>query len=155
MKTSKELAQIFRSIESADVLGFFGSVLIPHLEYVDAKGWLKDGVTSEDWIELQTDVPLTRDDIIEEMRDYMEFAWDKCEGERGISASRSVDKFAAWLLILDDELWKELQTGRDFCPYGAPLLAKISQKYDFHAPFMIHFSEHGTWANPYKVKEQD
>lgn len=154
MKTSNELAQVFRTIEATDMLGFFGSVLIPRLEYNDAKGWLSDDVTLSEWLEVQANVPMSQEAIIEEMRDYMEFAWGKCEEERGISASRSIDKFSAWLLILNDDLWEELRTGNDYSPYGAPLLAKVSQKFGFNAPTEIHFDDNTEWHNPYKMENE-
>jgi len=78
---------------------------------------------------------LTYRDVVEAMRSYMEFAWGKVIGHRGISASRSVAKMSAWLwLLADEELHKFAEDSRNYPQYGAPILAKISRKYTFWIP---------------------
>lgn len=150
MKDSKQLSEAYRIVFEDDFFGFYGEVIVPRLKYDDAKEWLQDDVTESDFREMVEEYPKTKDAIIEELRDYMDFAWGKCEDERGISAGRSINKIAAWLMILDDDLWQELHKGDDFYPYGAPLLAKVCDKYGFDAPETIKFYKCGEWQNPYK-----
>ena len=53
----------------------------------------------------------------------MEFAKKKAENERGISASRSIAHYIAWLwLANDNDLWNEID---DYYDYGIPQLKII------------------------------
>lgn len=83
---------------------------------------------------------LERDDVLREMREYMNFAWEKVEDHRGLSASRSVDKFIAWVWVLGDEgVYEELveMQERAYPQYGAPILKKVCKTYDFPIPSSV------------------
>jgi len=61
----------------------------------------------------------------ETMKEYMEFAFGKAHGERGLSASRSMAHFAAWLwLDGNEELAEEI---REFEDYGLENLRSICE----------------------------
>jgi len=70
---------------------------------------------------------LTKEAIVSEMSDYMPFAIGKAEGERGISASRSIWKYEQWLWVLEDELG---ETIGDYDDYGLGALNQIAEKYN-------------------------
>ena len=76
--------------------------------------------------------PLTEEAVIEEMRGYMNFAFGKAHGQRGISASRSVWKYVQWLWLIEDEdLLAFAENESNYAMYGLPVLRKISDKYGF------------------------
>jgi len=123
MKTQEEIVE--RLKEPGDMFGFGPGVLIGYLEYEHAKPYLKEGVTTEEW---KPDT-LTREAVLETMRDYMEFAWGKAQNHRGLSASRSVIKFEAWVWLLGDS-----PIEAEYAQYGCPTLAAICARYDFPVP---------------------
>lgn len=80
-------------------------------------------------------IPLWHEEVIAVMRDYMDFAWTKVRGHRGISAGRSVQKYEAWAWLLDDEeTVKVCRDNSQYAPYGAPILKHICGKYGFEVP---------------------
>lgn len=128
IRSSKEILARLEVIKEDDVLSFKREVLFAYLDYEAVKPSLKDGVTEEEWNAARATDPL------EEARDYMEFAWGKVEGHRGISAERSVGKMEEWLWLLgrDDLLEKVKETS--YCQYGAPKLAVICEELGWPVP---------------------
>lgn len=82
--------------------------------------------------------PLAADDfpaIKAAMGKYMEFAWDKVADQRGISASRSIEKMQEWAWLLgDDEVVAWCNDLALYPQYGAPILGRICEKYGFPIP---------------------
>ena len=71
---------------------------------------------------------LTRENVIQEIKEYLPFAIGKAEGERGISAERSMFKFTEWLWVLeDDDLLNVIDKG--YIDYGLAILNIIKGKY--------------------------
>jgi hypothetical protein len=94
--------------------------LINFLSFENAKPHLKEDYVKE--VEAGTkqwEQHTTVEKAAEEFLDYMKFAWGKAEDERGISASRSVQKLGMWLWIMnrddlrrvieDDDLYDRLR----------------------------------------------
>lgn len=104
----------------ADGAWFSPSDLIQALPFEAAKPFLKDEVTEDQWV--QTTDPES------EIRNYMDFAWGKANGCRGLSAGRSVEHMQAWLwLDGKDELSKRLDDVYEF--YGKTCLALVCKEY--------------------------
>ena len=77
----------------------------------------------EDWRQI-TDIKEAAQDFL----DYMVFAWKKAIDEKGVSASRSIDKLSAWMRILGRTDIAEILDNDDlFYPYGRPALKKACQ----------------------------
>lgn len=131
MRTDQEIIDYYGKVKDDDFLGTMGSELISRLPFDSAKPFLKKDADSSKWITL----PRDNKSILKEMRDYMEFAWDKATGHRGISAGRSIDHFRAWLFLVgDDELLAFANAEGNYPNYGCPILKKISEKYGFPVP---------------------
>jgi hypothetical protein len=65
---------------------------------------------------------------------YLDFAWDKATGHRGLSASRSLDHFRGWCWLLgDDEALSFIDDDANFPQYGAPILMYLSKRFG-HTP---------------------
>jgi hypothetical protein len=132
VRTQEEIRDHYEKHRYEDILGFVGDVLLPYLRFELVKPWLKPECTEEDW---GTQLPLAREAIVEQMRVYMEFAWEKALNHRGISADRSVTKMAMWLWILGDDDAVRFAKDQDNYPnYGAPVLKYVCERYGFPIP---------------------
>lgn len=131
MKTYDEIVAFYEAESKNDFLGFTADVLLPYLPVEKVKPFLKEDADLSEW----KTVPLTEESVITEMRGYMEFAWGKAQDHRGISASRSVEKMSAWLWLLgDEETLSFAKDGDNYRNYGAPILKKICEVYQFPIP---------------------
>lgn len=111
-----------------DLLGFKAEVLVSFLTFDQAKPLLKPDTNPENWTEVS---PLTEDEVLRQMRNYMIFAWQKAIDHRGISASRSVEKIGEWLWLLEEE---SVIVGVPYPQYGVPLLLKVCEAFEFQIP---------------------
>ena len=82
-------------VSKRDFFGFETGELIFHLPFDSAKEFLGPEVTREEYKQMSC----KRDDIVARMLDYMPFAWEKANGCRGISASRSMSHFTSWVWL--------------------------------------------------------
>lgn len=119
MRTAAEIIARIKEVSDRDFFGFETGDLVVCLNYEDAKPFLKEG--NEDW----TATPHDRESIIARMKEYMPFAWDKAQNQRGLSAGRSMCHFMAWTWLAGDDLG-DLLTYDD---YGIPHLKKICDHY--------------------------
>ena len=117
MRHQKEILQRIKEIENEDFLGFQTSNLIKYLDYENAKPFLKDGVTKEEWRKANRKSPK------EQMIEYMSFAWEKANNFRGLSANIAMDYYMAWLWLDGDEkIWPTL---KEYQYYGKDHLITI------------------------------
>ena len=118
----------------ADIFGAEQIDLGFYLDFEHAKPHLQDGVTEQEWIESQEK---TRKKFLEEsglemtpeneLRSYMDFAWEKANGRRGLSANRSLFHMRAWLW-LEGVPWAD-EVFDDYQFYGKPALVRICEHY--------------------------
>lgn len=115
MKTQDEIAARFQEVSKNDFFGFAQETLLSVMDFEHAKPHLKEGVTAEEWKPILTDEELKKEAL-----EYLEFAWEKAEGHRGISANRSATKMTlyCWLLGLDS---KKIEDA-GYSQYGCPKL---------------------------------
>lgn len=74
--------------------------LVLFLPYEYAKEFLKPEVTEIEW---EKDVlSLDKELITNKIIDYLPFAFEKAEDERGLSAMRSIEYLKAWLFLFGD-----------------------------------------------------
>jgi len=130
-RTIEEIVNYYKTIKADDFLGFQAEVLLSYLPAKTLRQFCKKGARLSDW----KSYPLTKKQILKEMKEYMEFAWDKVENHRGISANRSIVKMRAWLWLLKNQELVDFANNPDNYPnYGAPILKKICEKYGFLVP---------------------
>lgn len=103
-------------VERDDWMGTQRSDLINYLPYEQARRWLKDGVTEQEWADATAE-----QDPAKQARDYLPFAVEKAIGHRGLSAGRSIDHLRAWLWLLGDEPYRRLEAA-EYAQYGVPQL---------------------------------
>jgi len=131
MRTQEEIVNKIKADDG--MFSFIPEVLIGFLTHENALPFLDDEWKDKaaEWIAK----PQDRDAIINEMMEYVEFAWEKCLDHRGLSAGRSVSKMRGWLWLLgDDEALAFAEDDNNYSNYGAPILRHISVKYSFPIP---------------------
>jgi hypothetical protein len=123
MRTQDDILAKIEELKDSDWMGTTRGDLIDFLEFKNVKQFLKDGITEEQWQESFTEN--TEDNIRDKMADYLSFAFEKAEGERGLSAGRSMDHYSAWIWLLDEE--DHFGDVTDYNSYGIPHLEKIKK----------------------------
>lgn len=123
MKTQDEIIARIHAIKASDFFGTQTGDLVEFLDFAKAKEFLTDTAIEAEW----KPSPLTREYVLESMRDYMPFAWEKANGFRGLSASRSIDHFTSWIWLLGD--LEEFGDLSDYEFYGKDKLVSICDKY--------------------------
>ncbi len=128
-----------------DFLGFGKGILIDYLDWKNAKEFYEDEFVKK--VEGGKEkAPEAINDIyqtVQNFLDYMVFGWMKALDERGISASRTINKLSAWLWILGrEDLAKMIDNDDLYNPYGTPALIKLCGELDIEAPEdLIKFSK--------------
>ena len=121
MRTQDEIVARIEARQDDDCFGFEICEYLPYLDYSHAKAFLKDEVGEDDW-----NAPRDISKVKDEMKDYMEFAWDKANNCRGISANRSISHYVAWLwLDGQTEMADSLEENYEF--YGKPQLVQVCE----------------------------
>lgn len=120
MRTTDEILARISDIRSRDLFGFEQSDLINALPFEQAKPFLKEGVTADQWAEAQEKDPLAR------AREYMAFAWNKANNCRGISATRSVSHFQSWLWLAGSDDFDDIAEA-EYQFYGKPVLVVAAE----------------------------
>ncbi|GJD41350.1 hypothetical protein [Methylobacterium bullatum] len=138
-RSDDEVVAKIRSLEDG-IADFFGAVhsdLIETLPFEAASPFLIPEAIADDWS------PAGRDDVsvVERIRDYLSFAWDKANDCRGLSAGRSICHMQAWLWLLgEDEAAKQIE---DYDLYGKPQLRAISEAVGVDWTSL----DNGEWTN--------
>lgn len=145
LKPQQELAEKFTQVlGSNQMFDFRPEVMYPYLSFENAKPHLKDEAVkaieagTEKWEQI-TSIEKCATEFV----DYMKFAWGKAEDERGLSASRSIQKLGMWLWMMDrDDLRIIIEDDNLYNPYGAPALIEVCKQLGIEVPeSLVKFSE--------------
>jgi len=121
MRTQEEIIERIKDLKGTDFFGFQIYELYLALDHEHVKPFLKEGVEEKDWEQtIKND-----EDVKKTMIDYMEFAWEKANNCRGISASRSISHYKAWLWLLGDVVFNQFDDLEDYEYYGKDKLVEI------------------------------
>ena len=121
-RTQDEIAERVESRRPTDFLGFETSEYIDYLDFDHAKPYLKEDAAQGDWDTFRAGVVPPKD----AMAKYMEFAFGKAHGERGISANRSISHMIAWAWVSGDDELLSLTEG-EYSGYGLSILRGICE----------------------------
>ena len=130
MRTQDEIVKRIEARRQADPLCFEIDEYIVRLDFAHAQPLIKDGVTEQEW-NRETD---SLNAPVERMHSYMEFAWNKANNCRGISANRSILHYIAWLwLAEEDELLMQVEDefNGNYHFYGKPILEIICEHFSW------------------------
>lgn len=125
---SEVLARI-EARKADDFFGFEVGDYVDALPFASASAWLKPETTEAQWEEGRLK---TREEVVERMRGYMEFAFGKANDQRGLSANRSVMHVIAWTWLAGDrELSEsvEREYDEDYKFYGKLILRRVCEHY--------------------------
>lgn len=130
LPTQDEILAKLKSREQGDPFGFETNEYLNYLDFEHAKAYLKEDVTTDIWEKSRP--AHTREAVIEAMKKYHDFAWEKANNCRGISANRSIMHYIAWLFVVGDlelhaEIAEDFRSNYQF--YGKPILIKIAERY--------------------------
>jgi hypothetical protein len=137
-RTPEEIKARVASLKEADFFGFETGDLIEYLPFEDAKQYLRPDadITPQQWDGAERLSPLER------AKEYLGFAWEKANDNRGISAARSISHMRAWLWLAGySPEW--LKHFDDYEFYGKKLLVVVSLLCDFD--WRAH--DDGRWVN--------
>ena len=137
MRTTKEIIERVGDELSEDLLGTQRSDLVVCLSYGAARPFLLETAKEDEWAP-ESRAPA---DVRERMRAYMEFAWDKANNRRGLSAGRSLDHMCSWLWLMG--YTKASQRVRKYDHYGKPHLRAICE----HFGWPWENWDDGLWTN--------
>lgn len=126
MRTQDEIIDRIQKRKADDFLGFEVGEYIDFLDYDHATQFLKPDTTRVQWLEMYKEP--TAENVKAVMKNYMQFAWDKANDSRGISANRSISHFDAWLWLMDDGTL-EVVNAVEYEHYGKEKLIAICEKY--------------------------
>lgn len=127
-RTDAEIIARIRDLATEDFFGFERGDLMVRLPFAVAmaEAFLKPDAPEADWPLASRDAEALRVEI----RDYLPFAREKCDDERGLSAMRSVNHFRAWTWLLgDDEAVAFLSDEDNYAPYGRPMLDYLTARF--------------------------
>ena len=74
--------------------------------------------------------PLTRQNILKQLKGDLEFAFEKALNQRGISSGLMYEVIKMWMWVLEDPL----QNFDEYAMYGLPLYKAAALKYGFNNP---------------------
>ena len=130
MRTPQKIMDRIEERGKEDILGFEVEEYVDFLDFAHAEKYLAS-CTAVEWSEVYKEP--TRENVIAKMQDYLEFAWEKADGAKGISANRSIMHYLAWIWLLDDDdFLRQIEDEYDnrYSDYGAPILEMIAAHYD-------------------------
>jgi hypothetical protein len=145
LREQNEYSKKFDEILSeGNIFEFRDSILVSLLTFETAKPFLQDGYVSDvesgvkNW-ECITNI----EECTQEFLDYMNFAWGKAEDQRGLYASRSIDKLSIWLWAMNrEDLVNIIKDDDLYNPYGAPALIAVCNEMGIEVPSsLIEFSK--------------
>lgn len=145
LRTQEEIVEKLDYHQSKEsFFDFTPDVLIPVLKWEFAKKYLipeyvEKVEKEEEKFECISDLKT----IVQDFLDYMVFAWGKAENQRGLSASRSINKLSAWLWLLNrEDLVAIIEDDNLYNPYGAPALIEVCNNLGIEVPeSLVEFSK--------------
>lgn len=124
MRKQEEIIGRIRERKELDIFGFEWHEYVNALTQQSAIS-LSDEIFKEDADFSDWKQTLACDnDIRKTAIEYMAFAWDKANGFRGISATRSMAHYVAWLWLLGEDQFEGIE---DYQFYGKDQLVRICE----------------------------
>lgn len=138
MRTKEEIIKRIEERKSNDIFGWEIGELIQCLPFEEAEKYLSkqnDRVVVIDGSEKPNKDTWKQDsylyiDVLERMQNYMNFAWEKANDCRGLSASRSYMHYLAWIWLAGDEITlSDIFNTSNYKYYGKLQLVRICEHY--------------------------
>lgn len=125
MKTLEQIkAYKFTALDGRDLYRF--AEFIPFDQLKDFGLTPKEGKTADDWQHKE----FTRDNVLVQLKEDVEFGFEKALNQRGISSSLMHEVVKMWNWILEEGL----EDFDEYPMYGLPLFKATALKYGFDNP---------------------
>lgn len=145
LRSKEEVIEKIRKVNSENnFLDFRTDVLLEYLDFESAKEFYKEEYAEKvNSGEIKHEYVTDLKECAQDFLDYMGFAWMKAQDERGISASRSIQKLGAWLWLMNrEDLEKTINDDDLYNPYGAPALIEVCKQLGIEVPkSLVEFSK--------------
>lgn len=126
MKTLEQIKQMYKS-KTID-----GRDLIRLCEFIP-RNELKDfGITIKGIDAVHEHKEFTRENVLKQLKEDVEFGFEKALDKRGISSAMMYEVVKMWNWILEEGL----EDFDNYEPYGLPLFSETARKYGF--PDMLY-----------------
>ena len=128
---------IYTIIKNAGMLDFAGEVLVSYLDWDKSKEFYKEEFVKDVKNGVKQKPEKIEDiyETVQDMLDYLIFGYMKAMDERGISASRTINKLGHWLWLLGrDDLEELVNDDNLYNPYGMPALIALTEKLGLCVP---------------------
>ena len=89
--------------------------------------------------------PLTKENILEQLKKDVAFGFEKALNQRGISAGLMFEVVSMWNFILEEGL----ESFEKYAQYGLPLFKATALKYGFENPIGEDAGDERKYASPY------
>lgn len=130
MKTLQQVKEMYKSntLDGRDLNRL--AQFIPYNQLKDFGLVLNEGVGEEEWNKIVKE--FTKENTLKQLKDDVEFGFEKALNQRGISAGLMFEVVRMWNWILEDGLedWDE----GNYAMYGLPLFKATALKYEFENP---------------------
>lgn len=127
-RTQQEILN--RIKQSKDLFGTQIRDLVPYLDFDLAKPYLNDDFLKK--VERGEEAWTPSKDPKNEIINHLDFAYEKAEDRKSLSAARSMLHFRSWIWLEDPKFYDEVIDLIDnYTNYGIPALDKISAHYGF------------------------
>lgn len=125
MRTQQEILERVKARSEKDLFGFevdeyFRALTRESIETLKGVLIKEDADLSDFNPDLTTDEGIRKQCI-----GYLDFAWEKANGFRGLSANRSILHYQAWIWLLGEDWFDEIAEDYEF--YGKDQLRRICQ----------------------------
>ena len=133
----KEISEILENYKEYETLLYdrFGKGFC---SFLTTEQMAKIGFNLNDEIKDYKPKEWTKENILKQLKEDVEFGWNKACNERGISSSLMYEVVKSWCKVLENGL----EDFDEYEPYGKPLFQSVANKYDWNLDdFLIHQHE--------------
>ena len=128
MRTQEEIKERFEV--SDDLFGTQQGDLLEFMTFESAKAYLKEEFVAK--VEAGEETWEAKTDAKAEILEYLGFAYEKAESERGLSAARSLLHMRAWIWLDDQNFYDEIiEHIEEYEDYGISALDMIAAHYGY------------------------
>lgn len=88
LRTQKEMVDKIREMKKEDMFGCWTGDLVTYLSFDNSKEFINPVDSEKRYEKFHREY--TEENVTAEMKSYLKFAWEKANGQRGLSANRSL-----------------------------------------------------------------
>jgi len=132
MKTREQILDAIKNGKKSECLD--GRDFSRLCDYFPVEDWGMMGFSLRDGVEKPEPKEFTKENILNNLKHDLDFAFEKAIDQRGISSSFMFDVIKMWMWVLDDKL----MDFNDYAMYGLPLYKAVAKKYSLENPLVTN-----------------